>query len=94
MTAGRDNESSTLTRAAIRRLERLAQQRYGRDARSLDWSVTQELRNAGFVSGPVQGWGGVSITRAGQDSCVQERGFRVPPLRCCRLSGHPMAKHG
>ncbi|SAL88023.1 hypothetical protein AWB68_08627 [Caballeronia choica] len=66
MTTGSDNESSTLTHAAIWALERLAQQRYGRDAPALNWSVTQELRNAGFVSVPAQGRGGVSITRAGQ----------------------------
>jgi hypothetical protein len=27
--------------------QRLAQQRYGRDAPTLNWSVAQELRNAG-----------------------------------------------
>jgi hypothetical protein len=56
-----------LTHAAIWALERLAQQRYGRDAPELNWSVTQELRNAAFISVPTQGRGGVSITRAGQD---------------------------
>ncbi|MBC8752968.1 hypothetical protein OKW43_008470 [Paraburkholderia sp. WC7.3g] len=50
-----------------RALERLAQQRYGRDAPTFNWSVTQELRNAGLVSVPANGRGGVSITRAGQD---------------------------
>jgi hypothetical protein len=67
MTAGSDNESSTLTHAAIWALERLAQQRYGRDAPSLNWSVAQELRNAGFVSVPTNGRGAVSITQAGQN---------------------------
>ena len=67
MTAGSDNDSSTLTHAAIWALERLAQQRYGRDAPALNRSVAQELRNAGFVSVPTHGRGAVSITRAGQD---------------------------
>jgi ribosomal protein S19E (S16A) len=67
MSAGSDNESGTLTHAAIWALERLAQQRYGRAAPALNWSVAQELRNAGFVSVPTQGRGGVSITRSGQD---------------------------
>jgi hypothetical protein len=38
-----------------------------RDAPTLNWSVAQELRNAGLVSVPANGRGGVSITRAGQD---------------------------
>jgi hypothetical protein len=67
MTAGRHHDSNTLTHAAIWALERLAQQRYGRDAPTLNWSVAQELRNAGLVSVPANGRGGVSITRAGQD---------------------------
>jgi hypothetical protein len=67
MTAEIDNDSSPLTHAAIWALERLAQQRYGRDAPTLNWSVAQELRNAGLVSVPANGRGGVSITRAGQD---------------------------
>jgi hypothetical protein len=66
MTAGSDNESSTLTHAAIWALERLAQQRYGRDAPALNWSVAQELRHAGFVSVPASGGGAVSVTPAGQ----------------------------
>lgn len=66
MTAGSDDESSGLTHAAICALGRLAQQRYGRDAPALNWSVAQELRNAGFVSVPAHGRGGVSITAAGQ----------------------------
>jgi hypothetical protein len=67
MTTGSDNESSTLTHAAIWALERLAQQRYGRDAPALNWSVAQELRNAGFVSSPTNARGAVSITQAGQN---------------------------
>jgi len=67
MTAEHSNESGTLTHAAIWALERLAQPRYGRDAPSLNWSVVQELREAGFVSVPAQGRGGVSITHAGHD---------------------------
>ena len=67
MTAGSANERSTLTHAAIWALERLAQQRYGRDAPTLNWSVAQELRNAGLVSVPANGRGGVSITPAGQN---------------------------
>jgi hypothetical protein len=67
MTAERGNESRTLTHAAIWALERLAQPRYGRDVPSLNWSVAHELRNAGFVSVPAQGRGGVSITQAGHD---------------------------
>jgi hypothetical protein len=67
MTASSDNESNILTHAAIWALERIAQQRYGRDAPALNWSVAQELRNAGFVSVPTQGRGSVTITRAGQD---------------------------
>jgi hypothetical protein len=67
MTAGSYNDSNTLTHAAIWALERLAQQRYGRDAPTLNWSVAQELRIAGLVSVPANGRGGVSITRAGQD---------------------------
>ncbi|RDK00291.1 hypothetical protein [Paraburkholderia lacunae] len=67
MTAERGNESSTLTHSAIWALERLAQPRYGRAAPSLNWSVAQELRNAGFVSVPVPGRGTVSITQAGHD---------------------------
>lgn len=67
MTAGSHNDSNTLTHAAIWALERLARQRYGRDAPALDWSVAHELRNAGLVSVPANGRGGVSITRAGQD---------------------------
>jgi hypothetical protein len=67
MTAGSHSDGNTLTHAAIWALERLAQQRYGRDAPTLNWSVAQELRNAGLVSVPANGRGGVSITRAGQD---------------------------
>jgi hypothetical protein len=67
MTAGSHSDSNTLNHAAIWALERLAQQRYGRDAPTLNWSVAQELRNAGLVAVPANGRGGVSITRAGQD---------------------------
>ncbi|ALE58931.1 hypothetical protein P0D87_19305 [Paraburkholderia sp. RL17-368-BIF-A] len=67
MAAGSHSDSNTLTHAAIWALERLAQQRYGRDAPTLNWSVAQELRNAGLVSVPANGRGGVSITQAGQD---------------------------
>lgn len=67
MTVGSHNDRNTLTHAAIWALERLAQQRYGRDAPTLNWSVAQELRKAGLVSVPANGRGGVSITRAGQD---------------------------
>jgi hypothetical protein len=67
MTVGSDNESSTATHSAVWALERLAHQRYGRDAPSLSWSVAQELLKAGLVSVPRQARGGVSITRAGQD---------------------------
>jgi len=52
MPAGSDSESSFLTHAATWALERLAQQRYGRDAPALNWSVAHELRNAGFVLVP------------------------------------------
>jgi hypothetical protein len=51
MTAGSNNESSTLTHAAIWALERLAQQRYGRDAPALNWSVEQEP-SRGVCIGP------------------------------------------
>ncbi|BDC44979.1 hypothetical protein PTKU15_82760 [Paraburkholderia terrae] len=67
MTAESGSERSTLTHAAIWALERLAQQRYGRGAPALNWSVERELRNAGFVSIPTQGRGSVTITRAGQE---------------------------
>jgi hypothetical protein len=67
MTAESDNQSSTLTHAASWALERLARQRYGRDAPALNWSVAQELRNAGYVSVPANGRGAVSITEAGQN---------------------------
>jgi hypothetical protein len=67
MTAGSDNESSTVTHSAIWALERLAHPRYGSDAPALNWSVAQELLKAGLVSVPRQGQGGVSITLAGQD---------------------------
>ena len=67
MTAESGNESRTLTHAAIWALERLAQRRYGRDAPSLNWSVTQELRRAGFVSAATHGRGTMSITQAGHD---------------------------
>jgi hypothetical protein len=67
MTVRGDNESGTLTHAAIWALERLAQQRYGRDAPALNWSVAHELRHAGFVSVPANGRGAVSITQDGQN---------------------------
>jgi hypothetical protein len=67
MTTERDNPGRTLTHAAVWALERLAQQRYGRDAPALNWSVAQELRNAGFVSSPANGRSAVSITQAGQN---------------------------
>ncbi|WP_075645481.1 hypothetical protein [Caballeronia mineralivorans] len=67
MTAGSDNESSAVTHSAVWALERLAHQRYGRDAPSLNWSVAQDLLKAGLVSVPRPGRGGVSITLAGQD---------------------------
>lgn len=67
MTAERGNERQTLTHAALWALERLAQRRYGRDVPSLNWSVAQELRRAGFISGATRGRGGMWITQAGHD---------------------------
>ncbi|WP_144155302.1 hypothetical protein [Paraburkholderia sp. BCC1885] len=67
MTTERDIPGCTLTHAAVWALERLAQQRYGRDAPALIWSVAQELRNAGFVSSPASVRSAVSITPAGQN---------------------------
>jgi hypothetical protein len=65
MTAASDDRTPALTHAALYALERLAQQRYGRDAPALNWSIAQELVSAGFVT--MQGRGAVSITCAGRD---------------------------
>ncbi|KAG8152463.1 hypothetical protein [Burkholderia catarinensis] len=55
-----------LSASAIWALERLADVRYGRDAPALGWSIARELVSAGFVSHPVHGRSGASITPAGR----------------------------
>ncbi|AKM04885.1 MULTISPECIES: hypothetical protein [Burkholderia] len=64
-----DNDTSNtpnLSASAIWALERLADVRYGRDAPALGWSIARELVSAGFVSHPVHGRSGASITAEGR----------------------------
>lgn len=74
----------------IAALERPSQQRNGCDAPSLNGSVVQELRNAGFGSGPAQGLGGVSIkqglSRPDMAFCTQGWNVRTARWRPLRIS--------
>jgi len=65
MTKTNENSSATLSHEASWALAQLAQQRYGRDAPVLSWSIRQELIRAGFVSVPQAARNVATITPAG-----------------------------
>jgi hypothetical protein len=60
------SNTPNLSASALWALERLADVRYGRDAPALGWSIARELVSAGFVSHPVHGRSGASITAEGR----------------------------
>ncbi|QCP49101.1 hypothetical protein FAZ95_07865 [Trinickia violacea] len=66
-----DHQPGALSHAAIWALERLSQPRYGRDTPALSWSVTQELRRAGFVTTSANSRGVTSVTQAGRNYLLQ-----------------------
>jgi hypothetical protein len=84
MTAGSHSDSNTLTHAAIWALERLAQQRYGRDAPTLNWSVAQELRKPGWYPSPRMGEAVCRLPGLDRIFCVPGRRSSVPSPRVVR----------
>ena len=64
-----DNDTpneQTISASSIWALERLAEDRYGRDAPALGWSVARELISAGFVDYPSGARSSIAITAAGR----------------------------